>query len=47
MKKSIGIIYTAVFIALCCIPLGATLLFPAPETIGKEETQQMPALITD
>ena len=47
MKKSTGIIYTAVFIAACCVPLAATLIFPSSGAAGKEDAAKLPELFSD
>ena len=47
MKKTIGIIYTAVFIAACCVPLSAVLIFPSSGTAGKEDAAKQPQLFSD
>lgn len=47
MKKSIGIIYTAVFMTACCVPFAAAIISPASETTGKEDAAKMPELFSD
>lgn len=47
MKKTVGIIYTAVFIAACCVPLAATLISPSSGTTGKEDEAKAPQLFSD
>ncbi len=47
MKKTISIIYIALFTASCCIPAAATLMFPSADTVGKEDAAKVPELISN
>lgn len=47
MKKPVAIIYIAVFMAACCVPLGASLISPSDSSLGKEDAAAAPELIKD
>lgn len=50
MNKIAKIIYTAIFVFICCVPLISMPFFYSSEndeTIGKEERQEMPDIISD
>lgn len=47
MKKTIRIIYIAIFMVLCCIPLALMPFIPSGGTVGKEDKAEMPSLVTE
>lgn len=47
MKKTAKIIYIALFLLICCVPLVMVILFPSDKLIGNEKKASQPELFDD